>query len=375
MSPAPRLVSPCHRCDAMSITTAGGPGERLVAPNEEDVADNEEVMIEEGLDVEVEPLKVAPDPGRPTARQVEEHRRTGHIPYRSWCRWCWLGRGRGTQHRHSIGSTVPIVGFDYFFLTKGGVKKKEELELTEDALREARSKGDIVKCLLARCLASKAVFAHVIPCKGADEDGIVAELAVRDLEWLGHTRVILKADNEPALQALVHRALTQAKVECKDLAQLSKEDPAAYDSQANGGVEVGVQLVRGMMRTHKLCLEARIIRYIPVDHPVVAWMLEHVTLLLNTLVRGTDGITAWMRIRGRPFGQQLVGFGESLLFRYPPKARGTLLTATLELLAKMASSSATTAPRTRLRSKLPQGSSTRGPSPEDRNRSDGVPKA
>ncbi len=299
--------------------TDDGLSERLLAPTNEDVEDNEEVMIKEGLDTEVEPLKLAPDPGRPTARQVEEHRRCGHIPYRSWCRWCWLGRGRGIQHRHSIGSMVPVLGFDYFFLTKGGVKKKNELGMDDSELREARSKGDVVKCLLARCLLSKAVFAHVIPCKGADEDGLVAEMAVRDLGWLGHTRVIVKADGEPALQALVHRALTQAKVECKDLDQLTKEDPAAYDSQANGGTEVGVQLVKGMLRTHKLCLESRIDRYIPVDHPIVAWMLEHVTLLLNTLVRGTDGMTAWARIRGRPFGQQLVGFGESLLYRYPSK--------------------------------------------------------
>ncbi len=229
--------------------TDDGLSERLLAPTNEDVEDNEEVMIKEGLDTEVEPLKLAPDPGRPTARQVEEHRRCGHIPYRSWCRWCWLGRGRGIQHRHSIGSMVPVLGFDYFFLTKGGVKKKNELGMDDSELREARSKGDVVKCLLARCLLSKAVFAHVIPCKGADEDGLVAEMAVRDLGWLGHTRVIVKADGEPALQALVHRALTQAKVECKDLDQLTKEDPAAYDSQANGGTEVGVQLVKGMLRT------------------------------------------------------------------------------------------------------------------------------
>ena len=135
------------------IMTADGLGERLVAPTEEDVAENEEVQIQEEVNAEVEPLKLAPDPGRPTARQVEEHRRMGHIPYRSWCRWCTLGRGRGMQHRHGTGSIVPIVGFDYFFLTTGGVKKKTELGMSDEAIAEARSKGDIVKCLLARCMA------------------------------------------------------------------------------------------------------------------------------------------------------------------------------------------------------------------------------
>ena len=73
------------------------------------------------------------------------------------------------------------------------------------------------------------------------------------------------------------------------------------------------------MRTGKLCLEERIRKYIPVDHAVVPWMIDHVCLLVNVVVRGSDGLTAWQRVRGRPFSQQLVGFGESVLYRYPGK--------------------------------------------------------
>ena len=39
---------------------------------------------------------------------------------------------------------------------------------------------------------------------------------------------------------------------------ISKEDPAPYDSQGNGGIEVGVMILRGLFRTLKLCLEARL---------------------------------------------------------------------------------------------------------------------
>ena len=70
-------------------------------------------------------------------------------------------------------------------------------------------------------------------------------------------------------------------------------------AQANGGIEVGVQIVRGMLRTLKLCLEQRIDKHMPVSHPVVAWLLEHACLVVNALVRGTGGMTAWMRVRGR----------------------------------------------------------------------------
>ncbi len=237
-----------------------------------------------------------------------------------WRKWCVLGRGRGLQHRKSPGSAIAIVGLDYFFITKGGVKERKELDFTsDDAVNQARAKGDIVKCLVVRCSKSKAVFGHVVPCKGMDENGWVADTVAKDILWLGHTRAIIKADGEAALQALVRRVLEVARVECKDLDQLAKEDPARYDSQSSGSTEVGVRLIRGLFRTVKLCLEARLERYIPVDHPIVAWMMEHVCLLLNTTVRGTDGLTVWARVRGRNFNQQLLGFGESIIYRYPGK--------------------------------------------------------
>ena len=37
------------------------------------------------------------------------------------------------------------------------------------------------------------------------------------------------------------------------------------------------------------------------------------------MVRGEDGLTPWARVRGRPFGQQLLGFGEAVLHKLPGK--------------------------------------------------------
>ena len=273
--------------------------------------------VQEELEEEIGPLKEVPSPSQPTKKQVEEHRTRGHLPYRSWCRWCNLGRGRSTQHHAKEGSVVPIVGLDYFFMTEAGVQLREEMNMDDEAIQAARTRGEAVKCLIVRCHKSKGIFAHVVPCKGADEAGIVADMVVDDIEWLGHTRIILKADNEPAVQALARQALELAKVEVKELEQATTESPPAYDSQANGGTEVGIRVIRGMLRTLKLCLEQRLDKHIPVSHPVMAWLLEHVCVLLTATVRGEDGLTAWQRVRGRPFSQQLIGFGESVLHKYP----------------------------------------------------------
>ena len=114
-------------------------------------------------------LKVSPNPKLPTADEVEEHRLV-HIPYRCWCKWCVMGRGRGHPHVHSLDSWIAIVGLDYFFITQGGVKRRDELEFTRDApgnmaLDEARQKGEIAKCILLRCFKTKVVLAHVVPTR------------------------------------------------------------------------------------------------------------------------------------------------------------------------------------------------------------------
>jgi hypothetical protein len=203
----------------------------------------------------------------------------------------------------------------------GFVNRKEtgflETEEGEKQLNEARDKGDIVKCLVVRCYATKVVFGHVVPRKGTDEDDFVAKLVVSDVAWMGHVKLIVKSDQEVALVALVTRALQLLRCQIEGLESVSTEHSHAYDSQASGGTEVGVKILRGLFRTLKLCLEGRIGRKIPITHPMTSWLLEHTSLLQNAQVRGEDGLTAWARVRGRAFGQRLIGFGELILWKQP----------------------------------------------------------
>ena len=321
-------ISPSRSCDRTCATASADRVDGAAAAAG-DVEAEEEIRIEDEQDTEVEPVRTIPDPGKPTAREIELHRMT-HLPFRLWCRWCVLGRGRGLYHKKSDGSLIPIIGMDYFFLTRGGPKTGKELLEELDGgtygsaegiekIRTARGKGEIVKCILIRCSTSKIVMAHVIPQKGNDEDNYAANLVVQALEWLGHTRVILKSDGEPAMQALVKRAMELAKISAQDFHQITKEDSIAYDSQSNGSTETGIRIIRGLFRSVKLCFEARVARTVPITHAIIPWMLQHVCMLLNVMVKGTDGLSAWARVRGRPFHQQLLNFGESVLFQFPKK--------------------------------------------------------
>ena len=150
---------------------------------------------------------------------------------------------------------MAIVALDYFYITSEGVQRREELdvEIRDDNLKidEARRSGRIVKCIAVRCLASKSLFGHVVPVKGDDEEHYVAKLIVADIEWLGHTRVILKSDNEPSILALRRRVARMLKMN-ESFVNVQEENPVAYDSQSNGGIEVGIRIIRGFYRTLKL---------------------------------------------------------------------------------------------------------------------------
>jgi hypothetical protein len=196
---------------------------------------------------------------------------------------------------------------------------REDVQNGDEELEAMRHRGEAVKALIIRCYMSKAIFAHTIPCKGSDEDGFVAGLITAAVTWLGHTRLILKADNERALQALVTSSLRAMRIEVPELEQITKEAPVPYLSKSNGGTEVGIRNVRKDFRTMRMCLEDRLGHKVPVEHPICSWLLQHVAFLQTALVRGDDGFTAWTKVRGRPFSQRLYGFGEQVHWKRPPK--------------------------------------------------------
>ena len=128
-------------------------------------------------------------------------------------------------------------------------------EVTTAEEFEAAGEG-AVKILVVRDCKIKSVFAHVVPMKGVDEAGFAVDTLVADVKWLGYSRVVLKADNEPAIVKLLTEALRELRIQGLD--QCLEEHPPEYDPQANGSAEVGVKLLKGHLRTVKSRLAKRL---------------------------------------------------------------------------------------------------------------------
>ena len=82
----------------------------------------------------------------------------------------------------------------------------------------------------------------------------IAKRAAKFIDQLGHNRVALRCDSEPATEALKSE-IAQARQEGS---QTVLERPPVEESQSNGTIERAVGLVAGQARTLTAALEHRI---------------------------------------------------------------------------------------------------------------------
>ncbi len=232
------------------------------------------------------------DPGAPTQADRDAHAAT-HLPFRSWCVECVQGRLDAPSHfrQKREAGEVPEVAFDYAF-----VRRDDEEPLAT--------------LLVMRDRDTRAIRAWMLEHKGADLVETVdrAVTGVRELGYRG--RVLIRCDGEPAL-----KALRNAIVKGLPDGATPIVTPVG-ESQSNGGIEVAVRTVKGLLRVHLAALEKKIGGRFPSGHPVLAWLVEHVTDILSKYMVGVDGKTGYERLYGRPVREEGLEFGELLHWRH-----------------------------------------------------------
>ena len=123
--------------------------------------------------------------------------------------------------------------------------------------------ADVTEALVLYYCLARSVFARAFWRKGADRH-VVQQIA-DDIAWLGHVRLVLWSNSEPAILALVTEALRGLRVLPLDPAAVSSEGLVACDPHTNGAVEVAVRNVKNSPEANLLTLEARSQSQIPID--------------------------------------------------------------------------------------------------------------
>ena len=126
-----------QRCD--SVLSATNDENDVELNGETDDKDMEDGEM--GFDDGSAQVRNIRDPGQPTVKEHQEHMTT-HRPYRSWCKFCVMGRGGvNAPHRRSDAQDdvegVPHVSMDYGFL---GERESEEHVSPVLVIRERRHK-------------------------------------------------------------------------------------------------------------------------------------------------------------------------------------------------------------------------------------------
>ena len=160
-------------------------------------------------------------------------------------------------------------------------------------LGERESEDRVSPVLVIREWRHKMTWAMLVPRKGREFPWI-AKRAAKFIGQLGHNRVTLRCDNEPAIEALA-REIAQAR---QDGSQTLPERPPVGDRQSNGIIERAVGLVAGQARTLKAALEHRIRARVPTDARILCWVVEFAACLMNRCDIGSDGKPPLQRLHG-----------------------------------------------------------------------------
>ena len=204
------------------------------------------------------PVKVATDPRMPTQREIDEHCVT-HLPHRSWCEVCIKARGREDAHAsQKEKGTKPTIAMDY----------KE--------FGEAEDSEDKIKTIILKDEESGCMAAHVVEQK--------------------------RFGGSMGSSALVQ---VQREIVDKRSAGSVHQNPPAYDPQANGAVERGVQESMDQLRAVKIGLEQCIQMKIDTSWKIVEWMVELAPTLINRCLVGHDA-----RLMGKNSSKDIVEIGE-----------------------------------------------------------------
>ena len=131
---------------------------------------------------------------------------------------------------------------------------------------ERESEEQVSLVLVIRERRHKMTWAMLVPRKGTEFPWI-AKRAARFIDQLGHNRVTLRCDNEPAIEALA-REIGQARQE-------------GSKTVANGVIERAVGLVAVQARTLKAALEHRKGTRIPPDARILCWLVEFAAHLMD----------------------------------------------------------------------------------------------
>ena len=247
--------------------------------------DNLQCMHPNDSDESVKP-KMISSPSPPSRQEVLEHNIT-HLPFRCRCRHCVMGNAKADGHITTgsmAASEVLVVSFDYAFL---GDRKSPMTSGQDEAKKDEYEEDDadvkqVTKVLVGCDAKSRVCTAIPMPQKGIDQDEWAAREALRFLELLGHTSVVLKNDQESNRGVVLRRLRTHRG----DITPKMTGHSPVGESKSNGCIERTIQSVEGQIRTSRIATQRQLGRKLVPGSALFARMVVSASNLVSLYEMG-----------------------------------------------------------------------------------------
>ena len=147
--------------------------------------------------------------------------------------------GRDDRHlrQPKDAADIPTIGIDYAFFCDD-LEAKEQRKMNDDELME---KG-YTPMLIGRDSSTKAMFSDCVQCKGIN-DAFAVDMVTKGILQLGHPKVMLRSDGEPAIKSLRHEVARRLKAE-----NVQVVPNTSVDSASAGLAESGVGMTKTKCR-------------------------------------------------------------------------------------------------------------------------------
>ena len=157
---------------------------------------------------------------------------------------------------------------------------------------------------------SGMLMASVVPTKTTGR--YISKRILAFLQEVGceYGDLVVKSDQEEAIKSVVSEVgkLRAAGGGGKFIV----ENSPVGSSASNGIIERGIQSIEGQVRVLMDALEDRWKLRIPIDHPIICFLVEYAAFLLNRFEVGRDGMTSYERCKGKKANTLGIEFGEAV---------------------------------------------------------------
>ena len=263
--------------------------EEIVGELPDDKGDPQEEQYElTGESIGARPIRC---PTAPADCDRERHALT-HVPFRSWCQYCVLGRSRSTPHRRVANTVVDPAGAhrhrpkwqcDYMFMRLASEAKiVPNITFVE--------KGG---CALARRLRSKSSHDKL------------ARRIVAEFDALGFTQaMVLQGDQENSLKEFMRRVAAMRSA--PTILRFS-----AKGSKGSQGLDEAMHTqIQGLVRTYCTQVRSETQSEIGTDSPTFDAAVSYAAFVLTRFTVRPDGMTPFQAATGQQYSAPLCQFGE-----------------------------------------------------------------